>query len=111
MTTVGELLTLLGASLVLLAGLGLLRFSEPLARLHALTKASTIGVVLVFTGAAVQLDNANDWTTLLLASVMQMSTSPISAILIARSTYLVRQDRIPFISSYTPDDTPRPRPQ
>ena len=40
---IGELLALVGATLVLLAAVGVVRFSEVLARLHALAKASTSG--------------------------------------------------------------------
>ncbi len=71
-----------------IAGIGVLRFDDSLSRLHALTKASTLGVVLVFIGAAIALDRANDWTSLLLAAVIQLVTSPIAASLIGRSTYL-----------------------
>ncbi|MDQ2678351.1 MAG: monovalent cation/H(+) antiporter subunit G [Actinomycetota bacterium] len=85
---IGELLALLGTALVLIAGIGVLRFDDSLSRLHALTKASTLGVVLVFVGAAVALGRANDRTSLLLAALIQLVTSPIAASLIARSTYL-----------------------
>ena len=43
----GEVLALAGATLTLLAAVGVLRFRGVLARMHALTKASTLGVVLV----------------------------------------------------------------
>jgi multicomponent Na+:H+ antiporter subunit G len=85
---IGQLVTLVGAALVLVAGIGVVRFRDPMSRLHALTKASTLGVVLVFIGAALYLDGANDWTSLLLAASLQLLTSPISAALISRSTFL-----------------------
>ena len=40
-----ELLLLAGAVLILLAGVGVVRFDDVLARMHALTKASTLGVL------------------------------------------------------------------
>lgn len=89
---IGQALALLGSALVLVAGIGVLRFDEPLARLHALTKASTLGIVLVFLGAAVFLDRPNDWTSLLLAAITQLGTSPIAAGLISRSTFLEVRD-------------------
>ena len=85
---IAELIALVGAALVAIAGIGVLRFDDSLSRLHALTKASTLGVVLVLIGAAIGLDRANDWTSLLLAALIQLVTSPIAASLIARSTYL-----------------------
>ena len=48
---IGELLTLVGAVLVLLSALGVVRFSEVLARLHSLAKASTLGILLLLSGA------------------------------------------------------------
>jgi multicomponent Na+:H+ antiporter subunit G len=86
---------LVGALLVLVAGIGVLRFRPALGRLHALTKASTLGVVLVLMGAAIAADRTNDWTSLLLAALLQLATSPISASLISRSTFLVsnQEDR------------------
>jgi multicomponent Na+:H+ antiporter subunit G len=91
---IGQAVALLGAALVLIAGIGVVRFRDPMSRLHALTKASTLGVVLVFLGAAVFLDRANDWTSLLLAAALQLATSPISAGLISRSTYLTNDDTL-----------------
>ena len=85
---IAELVALLGADLVAIAAIGVLRFDDSLSRLHALTKASTLGVMLVLVGAAVGLDRVNDWTSLLLAAVLQLVTSPIAASLIGRSTYL-----------------------
>lgn len=85
---IGEAVALLGALLVLVAGIGVVRFDDPMSRLHALTKASTLGVVLVLLGAALFLHRPNDWTSLVLAAALQLATSPMSASLISRSTYL-----------------------
>lgn len=89
---IGQAVALLGALLVLVAGIGVVRFDDAMSRLHALTKASTLGVVLVLLGGALVLDRPNDWTSLLLAAALQLATSPLSAALIARSTYLVVTD-------------------
>lgn len=86
----GSLLALLGASLTLLSAIGVVRFPDVLARMHALTKASTVGVVLVLLGGAVTLDHANDVTTLLLAAALQLLTLPVAANLMSRSTYMAR---------------------
>ncbi len=89
---IGQVVALVGALLVVVAGVGVVRFDDAMSRLHALTKASTLGVVLVLLGAALALDRTNDWTSLLLAAALQLVTSPLSAALIARSTYLVVTD-------------------
>jgi len=89
----GSVLALMGAVLTLLAAVGVLRFPDVLSRMHALTKASTLGFVLVAIGAAVELPTANDVTSALLAAELQILTLPVAANLIARSTY--RAEGIP----------------
>jgi multicomponent Na+:H+ antiporter subunit G len=92
---IGQLVAMVGSLLVLIAGIGVVRFDDPMSRLHALTKASTLGVVLVLLGAALFLDRPNDWTSLLLAAALQLVTSPVSASLISRSTYLATGEPTP----------------
>ena len=92
--TVSEVVVLVGSLLILVAGVGVLRFRPALSRLHALTKASTLGVVLVLIGAAIASSRTNDWTSLLLAALLQLATSPISASLISRSTFLVSNQEV-----------------
>jgi len=92
-TTTGQAIALLGALLVLLGAVGVVRFPDALSRMHALTKASTIGVAFVAIGAALVLPSANDLTSALGAAALQLLTLPISASLLARSTYFSR--RIP----------------
>lgn len=83
----GQLLMLAGAVFTLLAGIGVVRFDDALARMHALTKASTLGVVLVLVGAGLVLDNVNDRTSLVLAALTQLLTAPVGANLIGPTTY------------------------
>lgn len=87
---IGGAITLLGAVLILLSAVGVVRFSDVLARMQALTKASTLGVVLVAVGSMFVLPSANDITSALAAALLQLMTLPISASLIARATYLAR---------------------
>jgi multicomponent Na+:H+ antiporter subunit G len=84
----GQVLALAGAVLTLLSAVGVVRFGDVLSRMHALSKASTVGFVLVAVGAALALDTANDVTTALLAAGLQILTLPVGANLIARSTYM-----------------------
>jgi len=86
----GEVLALVGAVLILLSALGIARFDDVFAQMHFLTKASTLGVVTVLLGAAVVMEDTNDWSSLLLAAFLQLTTSPVAANLIGRSTYLTR---------------------
>jgi multicomponent Na+:H+ antiporter subunit G len=86
----GPALALAGSVLTLLAAVGVVRFGDVLARMHALTKASTLGVVLVLVGGAVTLDHPNDVTSLLLAGALQILTMPVAANLLSRATYLAQ---------------------
>jgi multicomponent Na+:H+ antiporter subunit G len=86
----GSAIALAGTALTALAALGVVRFPDVLARMHALTKASTVGVVLVLLGGAVTLDHPNDVTTLLLAAALQLLTVPVAANLMSRSTYMAQ---------------------
>jgi multicomponent Na+:H+ antiporter subunit G len=90
---IGESIMLAGALLTLLAAVGVLRFPDALTRMHALTKASTVGFGLVAIGAALLLPTANDVTSVLLAFGLQLLTLPVAATLIANSTYWA--ERIP----------------
>ena len=85
---IGELLALLGAVLVLLSAIGVVRFSEVLARLHALAKASTLGILLLLLGAAVNLGDLNDITSVMLAGVLHLLASPPASNMISRAAYL-----------------------
>lgn len=84
---VGEAAMVAGAVLTLLAGMGVLRFRDVFARMHALTKASTLGLLLVLLGAAFLVPEGNDVTFLVLAAALQLLTMPVGANLLARATY------------------------
>lgn len=82
-----EAVALLGCVLTLLSAMGVVRFSDVLERSHALTKASTLGVVFVLLGAALALDDPNDVTSLVLAGLLQIITMPVGSNLMNRSVY------------------------
>jgi multicomponent Na+:H+ antiporter subunit G len=85
---IGELLALAGATFVLLAAIGVVRFPDALSRMHALSKASTLGVLLILTGAAVNLRDVNDITSVVLAAILHVLTSPPASNMVSRATYL-----------------------
>jgi multicomponent Na+:H+ antiporter subunit G len=86
---VGEALVLAGALLVLLAGVGGLRFPDALARMHALAKGSTLGLLLILGGAALNLATVNDVTSAVLAAIVHVLASPPASNMVSRATYLV----------------------
>jgi multicomponent Na+:H+ antiporter subunit G len=86
---IGEALVLVGALFVLLAGIGGLRFSDALARMHALAKGSTLGLLLILGGAALNLATANDVTSAVLAAMVHVLASPPASNMVSRATWLV----------------------
>jgi multicomponent Na+:H+ antiporter subunit G len=83
----GEVLLLVGCVLTLISAIGMARFRDVFARMHALTKASTLGVVFALAGAAVHLSHPNDVTSLVLAAALQVLTSPVAANVLSLATY------------------------
>jgi multicomponent Na+:H+ antiporter subunit G len=78
-------LALMGATFTLLAGIGVLRFPDTLSRMHAATKATTLGFLLIVAGAVVQLSGGS--TKLGFAVGLVFLTAPVAAHLVGRSTY------------------------
>jgi len=85
---IGELLALVGAVLILLSAIGVVRFSDVLARLHALAKATTLGILIVLAGAAIDLRGFYDVTSVLLAALLHLLVSPPASNMLSRATYL-----------------------
>lgn len=84
-------LAIAGATLVLLAAVGVLRFPDLYSRMHAATKATVVGLVLVAIGGALTVEaNAGK---LLLATALILVTAPVGAHLLGRSAY--RAARVP----------------
>ena len=83
----GSAALLAGALFVLLAAVGLQRFDDVFARMHASTKAVTLGLLLITGGAALRLGGAGDAAKLLLVAALQLLTAPVSAHLLGRGAY------------------------
>jgi multicomponent Na+:H+ antiporter subunit G len=64
------------------------RYRDVLQRLHALAKASTLGILLVLAGAAINLDDLNDITSVVPAGVLQLLTSPPAYNMVSWAAYL-----------------------
>ncbi|WP_254909597.1 monovalent cation/H(+) antiporter subunit G [Micromonospora sp. NBS 11-29] len=84
---VGGFLLLAGASLSLVAGIGLVRFPDTLDRMHAATKPQVLGVLLLLAGLALRLRTPMDLGMLVLVAIFQLSTAPVAAQMIGRAAY------------------------
>lgn len=80
-------LVLLGGALVALGGLGLVRLPDPLTRATAVSKAASLGVVLVLLG--VLLAEPRPRTAVLVGLILlaHLVTSPLSGLALGRAAY------------------------
>lgn len=76
-----------GVSLGLLAAIGIHRFGDVFARMHAATKPATLGLVLVMVGAGLRADDPETAVKLALVAVLQFITAPIGAHMVGRAAY------------------------
>ena len=82
-----------GSFLAFAAGVGVLRFPDLLARMHAATKPQTLGLVLVLAGLALRIRSAPAVWALVLVAIFQMATAPVAAHLVGRAGY--RTGKVP----------------
>lgn len=77
----------IGAAFTLLASVGLHRFDDVFARMHAAGKASTLGLLLILVGAGLRLTELGDVLKLGLVAVLAVITIPAGVHLIARAAW------------------------
>lgn len=87
MDLIGALLMAAGSAFTLLAGVGLHRFDDVFARMHAAGKAATLGLLLVLFGAAFRLTELGQLLKLGLVAVLAVITIPAGVHLIARAAW------------------------
>lgn len=88
METVAGLFIFFGAALMAVAALGLLRLPDFYLRMAATTKATTLGVALMMTGAAIVFADAGVTARVIAIILFLFLTSPIGAHVIGRAAYL-----------------------
>ncbi len=83
---IGFFIMFLGTLLLIISAIGLLRMPDTITRMHAGTKASTLGSLLVILGA-IFLDPSLGFKLSLLGLFILL-TNPLSSSILARSSYL-----------------------
>lgn len=86
MHVVSGLLFVLGGAWTVLAAIGVLKFDDVFSRMHAGTKATTLGLVLILAGAALRLD-ADAGAKLVLVGLLVFLTAPVGAHLVGRAVH------------------------
>ncbi|MFT3968796.1 MAG: monovalent cation/H(+) antiporter subunit G [Micropruina sp.] len=84
---IGALFLVGGAFFCLGGALGLARFPDVLARMHAATKPQVFGLLLVLLGVAFSIREPKVWMILLVVILLQVLTAPVAAHLIGRLAY------------------------
>lgn len=83
----GGLLVALGVGLMAAAGAGVLRLPDAYTRMSAVTKAASLGVVVVLLGALALSPSWNNLVKVTLAIVLQLLTAPVGGFAIGRASY------------------------
>lgn len=87
-TILAGLLMVGGTAFMLVASIGLLRLPDLYTRMHAVTKAGTLGVGLTLVSAAVAFGDVSVTTRTLVALLFVLLTAPVAAHMIGRAGYL-----------------------
>jgi len=87
MEALASISIVVGAMLAAIAALGINRFGDVLSRMHAATKATTLGLALTLIGAAIAIPATGAVVKLLLVIVFQFMTAPVGAHLIGRASF------------------------
>ncbi len=90
-----------GTLFLVLASLGILRLPNFYARIHASTKAATLGLALLLIALALGLRDRPVLTKALLAMVFIAATAPVGAHILARAAY---KAKVPLPDDNVVDD-------
>jgi multicomponent Na+:H+ antiporter subunit G len=86
-TVVVTVIASVGILLMVVAGIGLLRMPDLLTRMHASSKAGTLGAALVLLAVGAHFGNAAIWVRVVVVIVFLLLTAPIASHVIARAAY------------------------
>ena len=87
MDLISAIVMLVGAVFTLLATVGLHRFDDVFARMHAAGKASTLGLLLIVIGAGLRLTDIGEILKLGVVGVLAVITIPAGVHVIARAAF------------------------
>lgn len=88
MNLLAAVLMLGGTAFMFVAALGLLRLPDLYTRMHAVTKAGTLGIGLLLVSAAVAFGDVSVASRALAVVLFVLLTAPVSAHMIGRAGYL-----------------------
>lgn len=101
---IARVLLVFGCSLILLAGIGIVRFGDIYARMHAAAKAPTLGIFAIAIGVAMSVRTAAATFTVLLVVVLQLATGPVGTHLLSRAVYRRVQSSVDSVDELGRDE-------
>lgn len=90
MMILGNILIVVGSFVFASAALGLLRFPDAYTRMSAVGTAGGLGVILIVSGAVLVQPSLPNLVKVVVIVTLQLSTSAIGSMALARSAYLSR---------------------
>ncbi len=82
-------LVVIGAAFSMLGAIGILRMPDVFTRMHASSKAGTVGAACMFAAVAVHFGTLGEVTRSVLVVLFLFLTAPVAAHLIGRASYFV----------------------
>lgn len=89
---IAGVLCLLGAVFTLIAAIGIIRLPDMLTRMHASTKAGTLGASLILVAAAIIFGDLSTVAKSVTAILFLLLTAPIAAHMIGRASLRGKHD-------------------
>lgn len=99
-----------GGVLALLGAIGLVRFPDVFTRMHAATKAATVGVIGITAAAAVEAGTVGSALVLALVVALLFLSGPLGVSLLARAAYHDPETPMAPGTRVLPWELPSPRP-
>lgn len=84
---IAAILLCISAILSVAAGVGVIRFSDVLTKLHAVTKPQVLGVITTIVAIALSLQSWMVFFALIPVFVFQSLTAPVAAHMVGRASY------------------------
>jgi multicomponent Na+:H+ antiporter subunit G len=78
---------ILGTGLIVVAGIGIIRMPDLPTRMHASSKAGTLGAILLLVGVAIAYQDTAVVMRVVLIVLFLLLTAPVAAHMIARAGY------------------------
>ena len=105
MDVIAGLFMVLGAALVLIAGIGVARSWSIYARMHSVAIAPTLGVTLVAVGLALSIRSTTAYVTAFLVVILLLVTGPVGSHLLTRAVYRQMQSALDSVDELARDES------